>query len=330
MIPRDQILDALTWLRQAYPNLVGHELDDEGIAAWLVDCYAVRFRMKGMSHLDAISKVREEILKVVNPPKVSWFPSEEEIRNWRGDFLGRWNTRPMFMFCGMNEAEKLDCIHWYKHKGYTHVPIGLHNDYPGFPQWHWNYWENPELWAESAKMLLENHLIPILVTHPIKSYGKHIQELWHVWPAIREYVPAIQWGWEINDLGPEWANGGAQLDYIINLATFGRPLYAHFTPERWSGWPGFDGKDQDKSEYKWLSLAKGYGLTGILYQDSPDKDEDEVFYRAYELPSPHGYEPGICGRVNAMGLDFVLFEFARDESRHDRIASRIHRGNGFC
>jgi len=61
----------------------------------------------------------------------------------------------------------------------------------------------------------------------------------------------VMWGWEINDIGGEWANGTRHLWYLAALRDIvgvETPIAVHFTPERWSGWPGYDGQEQDKDE----------------------------------------------------------------------------------
>jgi len=61
---QDQLLDTLTWLRgEVYPGLVGHDLDDRGIAAWVCDRYIVH--RQTLSHADAKHRVFAEIERVV-------------------------------------------------------------------------------------------------------------------------------------------------------------------------------------------------------------------------------------------------------------------------
>lgn len=68
--PRDEILRCLTWLRdEVYPGLVGHPIDDEGIAAWLVDTYTVDARLRrGLSHEAAMHHTFAAIERTVHPP----------------------------------------------------------------------------------------------------------------------------------------------------------------------------------------------------------------------------------------------------------------------
>ncbi len=64
-ISRADLLDTLGWLRTIYPNVVGHILDDEGIAAWLADAYC-RARQLGDTHQEAKDRVFAHIWAVVH------------------------------------------------------------------------------------------------------------------------------------------------------------------------------------------------------------------------------------------------------------------------
>jgi hypothetical protein len=64
-VNRGDLFETLKWLRaEVYPGLVGHPLDDEGIAAWLCDNY-IRYRQT-MGHEDARHRVFADIEAVVN------------------------------------------------------------------------------------------------------------------------------------------------------------------------------------------------------------------------------------------------------------------------
>jgi hypothetical protein len=65
-VNRGDIFETLKWLRgEVYPGLVGHPLDDEGIAAWLCDNY-IRYRQT-MGHVPAQHRVFADIQAVVSP-----------------------------------------------------------------------------------------------------------------------------------------------------------------------------------------------------------------------------------------------------------------------
>lgn len=265
------------------------------------------------------------------------FDSGVAARRPRTDFLGTWDC-PLLMWGGMRADQRQDKFGWMREHGYNMIPLAVHNDYPRFPQWHWDWWMRPTLMKGALIEILESGFVPWVVLHPKAGWSvrTHLEHVTRIWDTIDVYAPAVMWGWEINDLGGEWANGTHQLMYLNHLSRIigERPLYVHFTPERWAGWPGFDGEEQNRDEVDWLRHAKAVGATGLAYQESPDKLEDDVLARMLTIPSPHGWSPGIAGRVvDGAGLDFVAFEFSRDEARHARLVRFLAddpRVSGWC
>lgn len=282
---------------------------------------------------------------VIDPGVTDPTPEEPKLpfepgvgaRRPRTDFLGTWD-HPLLMWGGMNADLRQDKLAWMRDRGYNALPLAVHNNYPRFPQWHWDWWSNPSLMREALIQILEYGVTPWVVLHPRDGWSitRHLDQIRSIWDTIDLYAPAVMWGWEINDLGGEWANGSQQLRYLGHLAHIigDRPLYVHFTPERWAGWPGFDGTEQNQDEVEWLRRARAVGATGLAYQESPDKPEDDVLARMLSIPSPHGWSPGIAGRVvDGAGLDFVAFEFSRDEDRHARLVQTLEkdvRVSGWC
>jgi hypothetical protein len=71
--PRDHELAVITDLRDQYPTRVGHPLNDEGIAAWALDTYAIGGRLRlGLSHEAALERmwahVDAAVAEVPPPP----------------------------------------------------------------------------------------------------------------------------------------------------------------------------------------------------------------------------------------------------------------------
>jgi len=263
-------------------------------------------------------------------------PPLPDIYRVRGDFLGDFSSDPPgpgLMWGGMSDAERARFLDWYKMRGYTHLPLAVHNDYPRWPQWQWTWWEQPAMLHARLLELRQAGIVPILVLHPRParpgvpvSIGEHLRDVSVIWPLVRDLVPMVMWNWEGNDLGGEWSNGTEQLRYLSGLhAIVGSvPILVHFTPERWSGWPGFDGTEQDKDEIAWLKEAKARGVWALFYQEPPDKRVADVVHRAVELPSPHGWRSGIAGRVvDGAGLAFVMGEYSRQEARGIEIGRRV-------
>jgi len=263
-------------------------------------------------------------------------PLLPDIYRVRGDFLGDFSDAPPgpgLMWGGMSSGDRAGFLAWYRQRGYTHLPLAVHNDYPRFPQWQWTWWEQPAMLHARLLELRQAGIVPILVLHPRParpgvpvSIGEHLRDVSVIWPLVRDLVPMVMWNWEGNDLGGEWSNGTEQLRYLSGLhAIVGSvPILVHFTPERWSGWPGFDGTEQDKDEIAWLREAKARGVWALFYQEPHDKPIDEVVHRAVELPSPHGWRPGIAGRVvDGAGLAFIMAEYSRQEARGIEIGRRV-------
>jgi len=255
---------------------------------------------------------------------------DRSLTTWRGDFLCPWD-RPALMYGGMNAATRALVRLDHHVRRLTHLPLAIANNYPAFPQWAWDWWQAPTSWGLAADELRKNRITPVLVAHPKPGHGirRHLDDFsdwWKKMPA-RDRPRNVLWGWEINDLGGEWGSGAREMDYLIELQIIvgmRTELAVHFTPERWSGWPSFDGSDAAKDEVAWLLDAKATGVTALLYQDAWAKPEDDVVTRMVEMPSPHGWRPGIAGRVvDGAGLAFVAFEYARDQARGERIGTRV-------
>jgi hypothetical protein len=242
------------------------------------------------------------------------------------------------MIGGMSDAEQVEQFAWMHARGHTTIPIAVHNDYPRFPQWTWDWWDWPEkLVAFCGRATAEGFdLLLMLHPKPGRTMRDHLTAVRSLWPDLQGIAGGVCWGFEINDLGGEWANGDRQLDYLKALKTIvgATPLYVHFTPERWAGWPGFDGNNQDDTEIDWLRRAGARGVRALLYQEPPDKPVNEQLERMLEIPSPFGWSPGIAGRVvDGAGLQFVAFEFARDERKHAETVARLQRDGrvtGWC
>jgi hypothetical protein len=73
-VSRADLFDALEWLRsEVYPGIVGHPLDNEGIAAWICDGYVLKCRAMGLSHQEAKDEVFRHIEAVVRgTPEPPW------------------------------------------------------------------------------------------------------------------------------------------------------------------------------------------------------------------------------------------------------------------
>jgi hypothetical protein len=116
-----------------------------------------------------------------------------------------------------------------------------------------------------------------------------------------------------------------KLAQVMRRALPNARIYAHFQPDWWG--PHYEGG----IEATWWRDV-GDNCHGLLMQVQPTTPVPEAIHYCYELPSPHGWPPGVCGRLEALGKDFVLFESARTPGRHAQIVGSIPsgRGHGFC
>jgi hypothetical protein len=268
------------------------------------------------------------------PPDATWRPTRDEVLRWRGDFLDALNgfQHPTFMLPGM-PVDLQDAV-LARYPG-RHVPFAWKTWYPRFPQWGF---DRPHDIEDVIDRCFAHHCIPVLFV-PIEagdSLDAHIARITPVLTRLRDggRLVALCWGWEINDINGWTANGTQQLEYLRRLRAIVPapiPLYAHWTPERWSGWPSFDGTEPEKGELDWLREAERIGLTGVLYQEPWDKPVAEIEDRAFRYDQKNYIGPGIKGRVETAGLQFVLFEHSRDPEHYRAVVALCERyGAGYC
>lgn len=276
-------------------------------------------------------------------PTPDWRPSREQVRNWSGDFLDALHNfeRPTFMLPGMPPAIQREVLDAYPG---THVPFGWKTTYPRFPQWGFDHTDNFEFYEMSVDFCFERQKVPVCVIHfeANDSLDRHLER---IKPRLDRLLVgnrlvALQWGWEINDINDWTCDGDAQLEYLDGLRRIvgpDLPLYVHWTPERWSGWPSFRntiGRPEDEGgEGDWLREAHDrFRVTGMCYQEPWDKDLAATFERTYTYDKKNYAGPGICGRCLTYGLDFIFFEHSRDPERYRQVieyAKRDGRG-GWC
>lgn len=267
--------------------------------------------------------------------KENWRPSLSEILNWSGDFLDALGnfSRPTFMLPGMPQDLQISVISGYPG---THIPFGWKTYYPKFPQWTFDFTNNLGAFEELIDLCLVYKKIPVIFV-PIDAEDSLQAHIHKITPILQRLIDGnrlfcVSWGWEINDINDWTADGDSQLEYLQMLKTLiDVPIYVHFTPERWAGWPSYNGQDQDKSELSWLIEAKRIGITGLLYQEPYDKPVDAIEERAFLLDKKNYLNPGIKGRVETAGLQFVLFEHSRDPEHYRKVVEICKKHNsGWC
>lgn len=295
---------------------------------WLEQC-----ALHGYKDVPWVTENEGPIPPPVDPGSPTWRPTSSAIRHVTGDFLDALHgfARPTFMLPGMPVDEQNDVIAYYPG---SHLPFGWKAYYNKFPQWGFDYSGAFDLYEASVDRCFGHQRIPVCAI-PIEQDDTLRGHLGRIRPFLERLLGAnrlvcVQWGWEINDITDWTADGDTQLEYLKGLRDIigpDIPVYAHWTPERWSGWPSFrntTGDPEDEGgELDWLRAARAEGLNGVFYQDWPDKLVAAVLERALYLDKKNYQGPGICGRVQTADLDFVMFEHSRDPDHFNAIVQAV-------
>lgn len=266
---------------------------------------------------------------------VTRLPSRDTIRRFRGDFLAIGEfTRPAFFYPGWSPDERRRFRAEYHARGYTHVPFSPFNSYPMNPDWTYDYRNDVAGFRAILEELLDDGLIPVVFLFA-GDYGADQWSIEQVEAYYSRYVPAIADlvgafvpAWEMNDINAWWGVGVNQTRLVSHLRGLVGPdklIYVHFTPERWSGRPDFSRTDPNGDQREWWRRTDADGL---LYQEHPNRDEDDVIRRTR----------GIAWRIvhdigDQRERDFVFFEYARTEALGIRLGTRAMQDPnviGFC
>ena len=130
--------------------------------------------------------------------------------------------------------------------------------------------------------------------------------------------PPVRWGWT--------GDGESVLKMaklILELAPKQR-LYVHWKQDWWG--------PANMDEMHFCKRFAALGGTGVLFQSRWRSSDADVYRQAFELPRGRTVK-GVCGRVEAAGLDFIFFEHSRHAKVHARRLQRYAedgRGRGFC
>lgn len=278
-------------------------------------------------------------------------PSRTEQRRVRGGFSLTPKYPLAFMAPGWAQSDRLDFYAKYRaawatdHLEWLHLPIGIWGSYPTQPTY--DYRESPIAFRVLLVEMMQHRICPIVKLHTDAIPGMEPYGYLELLRFLSEFVPHISdlpgvvysMGWEFNQIDREWRHAwchdGRQQALFARFLRTLLPtslIYGHWSDERWAGRPTRfpDGSYEDYDEFRWWAETP---LDGLLYQDD-NHDADAVVKRALHIPSPHGYGPGILGRMHGMGREFVMFEFGdQDSGRAHYIRTRLiedGRADGWC
>ena len=216
-----------------------------------------------------------------------------------------------------------------KEYGHTHLPTGIWGSYPGLSSF--NYRNDVAGFRDRMQRCFAKGITPIVFGHT-DGTGWNVDQ---VKQFQRDYLPRIAdlttkfaLGWEFDQIdGLQWTmDGYKQLD-LFGVARDTLPnarRYGHWGPERWAGGPDRIGS-YTKDEYAWWNEARAKGAHGLLSNDN-NSDYAAMMDRYHDIPAPHGYGPGIVGRMVGIGLDCVAFEMSRgDFDRYKKVVDAVKK-----
>jgi len=283
-------------------------------------------------------------------------PPLPDVRHWKGHAFDGRHFPFMALAWTPDQQERL--CEQMRAAGHTHLPVPLAYKYQDWSDGQggkvtppegasdvFDYVNNLDLFQERIEWYAERtvHLIPGLFSKPSGAgtgpWNQHDGEAF-IERFFGECDPAAAFlGWETPRIPGGWLDGEAShIDtYYRVRERYGKPFYDHFTPGR-------DAATNSYDPIQWRRDAAEAGLTGTLMQYDYRWRVREMLHHAYDLPAPHGLEPGHCGRNETLGrlggndLDWVLFEHRRDPDGHQRIVDAIPtsvvfkagRGHGYC
>lgn len=268
-------------------------------------------------------------------------PLPADPRRWRGNFLAFPGYPMAFMFPGWPADKRWAFARAYRAAGHTHLPIGIWGAYPGQPTF--DFRNDPGGYVRILQELRGHGIEPCVFVHTDAVSGRDPFTRGQLTTWARGYLPHIQhlvrlWcdGWEGNQIDIQWpgfwmGNGTERLAWAINLRGMLGPeavLYVHFSPERITGWPHYPNHDGPQDEPGWWTRGAKDVYTGILYQRRPDEDERWVLAhtiggRGADGSVDIGDAARIAGGHWGFQRDFVLFEFARDLDRWQRLVAAV-------
>lgn len=247
----------------------------------------------------------------------------------------RWS----FLYPGWPTEKRAAFRAHYRAGGYRHLPLAPYGSYHQEPESTYDFSHDPKGFADIMNECWRAGVWPLVMcyTDPV---GQSPLALKNAFAWAADYYPRVLAQTRIVGACLGWEFSGETDDVLLlrwaqHLRGIFGPsvlLYYHSTPERWSASPDRIAGDEDVTddEVVWLRKAP---IDGLLYQEPPDKPLDKVFHRCFDLPSPHGWKPGIKGRVeDGAGKDFVMFEFARDHARWQKVVAECQRRGvlGWC
>lgn len=281
-------------------------------------------------------------------------PPRDALRRWRGNFLNFPNYEFAFMYPAWDARKQSDFRLAYRAAGHTHLPIGIWGAYTGRGSFDFRSEVDQLGFLLLLRELRMADLLPVVFVHTDAistraPFTRADLTTWasHYLPSLLPYVACWVTGWEFNQIDQSspvyWTGKGSEhLAWARSLRSILGPdalLYAHFSPERITGYPNYPDHSGPQDEASWWKDHNP--LNGLLYQRRPD--EPERFVLAHTLGGEavdSSIDVGDVYRISgdrwglkSQNLDFVFFEHSREFSRWERLTNAVKDHPlvaGFC
>ena len=285
----------------------------------------------------------ESLPEPIAPPLSGGLPTTEAALNWKSEFLAAPGFEMAFMFPGWSQEKQDQYLAWMRERGQTHLPFAAWGAYGSNPSFDFSGDRWPAFLELIDRVQAQGFVVAFFCITDQVWDGEGFSEEWaKSWLSahLPDLVPRIRMfvnGWEFPQINANYSNwwtwnGDANhrlLKHIRSIVGSDRLVFCHFPPERITGWPHYQ-HDGGGGEPDWWHAAGG-NLDGILWQDSPDKDEALVVSDCIGGPSAEGTTDvgdvnRIVGEPSTWDLRdkyFVAFEYSRDCARGERLSKEF-------
>lgn len=257
-----------------------------------------------------------------------------------GNFLAFPGYEMDFLYGAWDEEKRAAWRAAYKNAGHNWFPLSPWASYGGKS---YDFSRDPEGFNALLRELQADGIEPIVMLYTDAFKVSHPRSLDEAKTWAKEFVPKLTTiryatsGWEFNQInGSEWTGDGTKhLEWAKVLRTLlpsNVKLFAHFSPERITGWPNYPDHSGPQDEPGWWKGNNPFD--GLLYQRAPDEPISKLLDHTVGGNGDVGDASRIAGSYWGLsGKEFYLFEFAREAGRHAEVVAKVKDNpliSGWC
>jgi hypothetical protein len=258
-----------------------------------------------------------------------------------GNFLAFPGFEFAFVYPSWSASRREAFRRAYRAAGHNWLPLSPWCDYRG--KGTYDFATNPDGFNDVIEELQNDGITVCVMCYTDGFNSSHPRTLDETKRWASSYIPRLRnmrmacTGWEFNQInGSEWTGDGTKhiewAKHLKGLLPSGVPLYAHFSPERITGWPNYPDHSGPQDEAGWW---KGDNpLDGLLYQRRPDEPLPDFFDHTLGGNGDVGDVNRIAGSYWGLsGLKFIVFEHSRDIERYKAVVVGVQEHplvSGWC